>query len=746
MASQVHDGGTQVAPAARIWRALQSRYVLGGGYALAAFLTAIAILLAASPPETGPLAPASKNILAVLAFNLVLILALAAQVGWQIVALLRARSSDAAARLHLRFVTLFALAAVAPAMVVALFYTVLVNRGVENWFSERVQTVVENSATVMRSYVEDQTRFVEEHVFLMAQDLNRAAPALQASPVTFSHFLGYQASYHAFPAAYLIDREGRILARAEAVDAPKFVAPPQSGFAAVDEDAVIFVSTDLTRALYKLSAYPDAYLYVTRPVQKGIVTQLQDASNSVTAYREAAESRQRIQRVFALSYMETAMLVLVGAVWLGMGAARAISAPVGRLVQAAGRVAGGDLDVRLDADRDPDELAVLSRAFNSMTHDLQAQQAALKRAGDEAEERRQFIETVLSEVSAGVIGLDADGRVSAINRQAIALLDLTSGEIHGRKLAEVAPELVVIAEHGDIAGEAEEEVDVVRSRETHRLRVRASRSEGGLVLTFDDITRLVSAQRNAAWRDVARRIAHEIKNPLTPIQLSAERLRRKFRKDVAEEDLETFDRCTDTIVRQVDGIGRMVDEFSSFARMPAPKFADQDGAELLRAAVFAQRVASPDISVELAEPVPEVTLVADGRMLTQALTNVLKNAAEAVSARTGASPDPKGRIVARLMSDDQGVQIEIEDNGVGLPDKDRDRLTEPYVTTREKGTGLGLAIVKRILEDHGGELILTDSVQGQGARAILKLPTTARAKSLTASEPSQDRAQDAGVM
>lgn len=746
MASEVHDGGTEAAPAARLWRALQSRYVLGGGYALAALLTAVAISLAASPPETGPLAPASKNILAILAFNLVLILALAAQVGFRIMGMLKARSSDPAARLHLRFVTLFALAAVAPAMVVALFYTVLVNRGVENWFSERVQTVVENSATVMRSYVEDQTRFVEEHVSQMAQDLNRAAPALQASPVTFSHFLAYQASYHAFPAAYLIDREGRILARAEAVDAPKFLAPPLASFAAVDEDAVIYVSTDLTRALYKLSAYPDAYLYVTRPVQKGIVSQLQDASNSVTAYREAAESRQRIQRVFALSYMETAMLVLVGAVWLGMGAASAISAPVGRLVVAAGRVASGDLDARVDADHDPEELAVLSRAFNSMTHDLQAQQAALKRAGDEAEERRQFIETVLSEVSAGVIGLDADGRVSAINRQATVLLDLASGQVHGWKLAEVAPELVVIAEHGDIAGEAEEEVDVVRSRETHRLRVRASRSEGGLVLTFDDITRLVSAQRNAAWRDVARRIAHEIKNPLTPIQLSAERLSRKFRKDVAEEDLETFDRCTDTIVRQVDGIGRMVDEFSSFARMPAPKFADQDGAELVRAAVFAQRVASPDISVELAEPVPEAVIVADGRMLTQALTNVLKNAAEAVSARAAVSPEPKGRIVARLTVNDQDVQIEVEDNGVGLPDKDRDRLTEPYVTTREKGTGLGLAIVKRILEDHGGELILTDAVLGQGARAILKLPTAAKAKAPADTEPAPGAAQDAGVI
>jgi two-component system, NtrC family, nitrogen regulation sensor histidine kinase NtrY len=252
--------------------------------------------------------------------------------------------------------------------------------------------------------------------------------------------------------------------------------------------------------------------------------------------------------------------------------------------------------------------------------------------------------------------------------------------------------------------------------------VRASQSEGGLVLTFDDITRLVAAQRNAAWRDVARRIAHEIKNPLTPIQLSAERLRKKYRKDIAAAEVETFDRCTDTIVRQVGDIGRMVDEFSAFARMPAPKFTRHDGGELLRAAVFAQRVASPDISVELEEPTAEVELLADTRMIGQALTNVLKNASEAIEARRARAPKHKGLIRARLTVADGMAAFEVEDNGVGLPAKDRDRLTEPYVTTREKGTGLGLAIVKRILEDHGGELVLADAREGQGALASLRLP------------------------
>jgi two-component system nitrogen regulation sensor histidine kinase NtrY len=728
MASLGHDVEARSTRAAQLWRALQSRYVLGGGYALAAILTGVAILLAAAPPETGPLAPASRNILVILGFNLVLILGLAGVVGLRLLALLDAQSSDAGARLHLRFVTLFALAAVAPAVVVALFYGVLVNRGVDNWFSSRVQTVVENSATISRSYLEDQQRYISDHVALMSADLNRAAPGLEASPVTFSHFLAQQASYHAFQAAYVMDRDGRILARAEADDAPAFVTPSPARFKAADEGDTISASfdpNDMVRAVYRLRAFPDAYLYVMRPLAKGMISQLRDAETSVVSYREAAQSRARIQTVFALSYGETALLVLVGAVWLGMAAANGISGPVARLVQAAGRVAGGDLTARVDADSDPEEIAVLSRAFNNMTSDLQRQQAALKFAGDEAKERSQFIETVLAEVSAGVIATDSEGLISAANRQAVSLLDLPGDRGHGRALDQVAPEFAIIAENARIAGQAEEEVDVARARDTRRLRVRASRTSDGLVLTFDDITRLVSAQRNAAWRDVARRIAHEIKNPLTPIQLSAERLQRKFRKGVPAEDLEVFDRCTDTIVRQVGDIGRMVDEFSSFARMPAPKFAEQDAAELLRAGVFAQRVATPDITVELREPIPEITLLADGRMLAQALTNVLKNASEAVAARVAETPKPKGKITTELVVDSEGLTITVEDNGLGLPAKDRDRLTEPYVTTREKGTGLGLAIVKRILEDHGGELILTDARSGRGARAILKLPTMA---------------------
>ena len=422
-----------------------------------------------------------------------------------------------------------------------------------------------------------------------------------------------------------------------------------------------------------------------------------------------------------------------------MSAANSISAPIGRLVVAADAVAGGDLSARVDANDGPGEIKTLSAAFNRMTGDLEAQQAALRTASEEATGRSRFIETVLSGVSAGVIGVDRQRRVSAINDSAVELLGISEDDIIGRPLGDVSPELSELA--GRAEAHIEEEIDVGGEAETRRLRVRIEGGVGGeMVLTFDDITRLVTAQRNAAWRDVARRIAHEIKNPLTPIQLSAERLRRRYRSRV-EDDVEVFDRCTETIIRQVGDIGRMVDEFSSFARMPAPRFTAEKPDELLREAVFAQRVAAPDIGVDLIEPLPKVTFHADRQMVGQALTNILKNAGEAVAARREAQPRPGDDatpgISARLIVEDSVATFVIEDDGPGLPAKDRDRLTEPYVTTREKGTGLGLAIVKRICEEHGGELKLADAETLSGARVCLIFPLKSPVKAPAGSKDAK---------
>ena len=718
------------------WSEERRRSAFLVAYAVAFLITAAAIWLVAVAPGAsgeGARASASQGVLVILGANLLLIGGLAAVVGRRALMLFR-RRTDAGARLHLRFVTLFSLVALVPAVLIALVFGVLVNRGVDQWFSDTVKAAVDNGASIGRAYTNDVSNEIDTDIAVIAEQLQGVRPLL-ANQIQFSDALTQVGELFGYPAIYILGENGEVLASGEGPNAPPYLAPSR---AALEEAAAselpsvqqVTQNPDAVRGLAAFPAYGDAYLYVVRPLRPGLIDQLASAEESIVAYREARESRDRIQAAFALSYVETALLVLVGAIWLGMGAASAISAPIGRLVEAADRVASGDLTARVDDEDGPGEIKTLSAAFNRMTGDLEAQQAALRAASEEATGRSRFIETVLSGVSAGVIGLDRKRRVSAINDSAVELLAIRDPAIIGRPLGEVSPELSELAARAE--AHIEEEIDVSLEGETRRLRVRIEGGVGGeMVLTFDDITRLVTAQRNAAWRDVARRIAHEIKNPLTPIQLSAERLRRRYRSQVVD-DVEVFDRCTETIIRQVGDIGRMVDEFSSFARMPAPRFTAVDPAELLREAVFAQRVAAGDIGVELIEPVPAVTLHADRPMVGQALTNILKNAGEAVAARRLIAPrDDDGErpgISARLVVEDETAIFIVEDDGLGLPAKDRDRLTEPYVTTREKGTGLGLAIVKRICEEHGGELKLADAETLAGARVCLIFPLKSQPK------------------
>jgi len=713
----------------------RARALFGTAYAIAFLITAAAIwLVAIAPGATAggdARTAASQVVLFILLANLILIAGLAAVIGGRVLRLTRNRN-DPGARLHLRFVTLFSLVSVVPAVLIALVFGLLVNRGVDQWFSTNVRSAVENGAEIGRAYVADVGAGLEVDLETMATELGGVRDLFN-NRIQFSRALSQIGDFFGYPALYILDDEGRVLASGEQPGAPPYVAPPREAFETVAGGEVapttVTENPDMVRALYPLPDYGHAYLYVVRPLAPGLIQRMRNGEESITAYRAAEESRARIQAAFALSYLETALLVLVGAVWLAMSAASSISAPIGRLVKAADQVAGGDLDARVDNTGAPSEIIVLSEAFNRMTEDIKTQQAALKTASDEAQGRSLFIETVLSGVSAGVIGLDRMRRISAINDSASQLLGLDPEQVQGLRLADVAPELGELSERGE--AHIEEDIDVSRDGEALRLRVRIEGGQGGeMVLTFDDITRLVTAQRNAAWRDVARRIAHEIKNPLTPIQLSAERLRRRYRERVGD-DVEVFDRCTETIIRQVGDIGRMVDEFSSFARMPAPRFSMENPAEMLREAVFAQRVAVPDIGVDLVEPLPSVVLQCDGRMVGQALANILKNAGEAVGAKRARDPVAEEAlgIIARLDIEDERAVFTIEDDGVGLPAKDRDRLTEPYVTTREKGTGLGLAIVKRICEDHGGELRLADAETLSGARVCLIFPLTQNHKS-----------------
>lgn len=708
--------------------------VFWAGFVIAASVLALVTFFAVS--GIGPIAPASPVMLAALIGNFAIIFGLAWLVLFRVSRVARPRGpAQPGQRLHLRFAWLFSFAAVVPAAVVAVFLGLTLSRGVDSWFSGVQSALVENSVDLARTYVTEATNNMRGDVFAMAGDLNQAADGLSSDPGRYAAYLGRQASGRSFAAAYVLARNGDVLAQAEGPRAPGFTPPSLEAFQDAEQGVMSMKIVDeqnLIRALFKLDAYPNAFLYVVRFAEPGVLERLRDTERQVLAYREAKDRRDRLQLQFLIAYLQTVILILLGSVSLGLSYATRIARPIGQLADAAERVTTGDLTTRVEPGPKDDEIAGLARAFNRMSEQLDAQRQDLLDAREDAESRRRFIETVLSGVSAGVIGVDGRGRIAVANASAAALLGVAPSDITGASLGVLAPELAALAKRGpDASGAARiEQVDITRDGEVLSLQVRAAGAPdgSGVILTFDDVTRLVAAQRQAAWKDVARRIAHEIKNPLTPIQLSAERLHRKYLSEIAS-DRETFERCTDTIIRQVHDIGRMVDEFSAFARMPEARFEDADMVEMVRTTVFAQRLANPDCDIEWSEPEAPMVIACDHRLAGQALTNVIKNASESISMRRARDGEPKtGRIVVQLEKVGDAAVISVQDNGLGFPAKGRARLVEPYMTTREKGAGLGLAIVKRVMEDHGGQLILDDApAPGPGAVVRLVFPAGAGA-------------------
>ncbi|HYD87461.1 MAG TPA: PAS domain-containing sensor histidine kinase [Vitreimonas sp.] len=710
------------------------------GLGLAIFLTGsatIALLLG-----EGLAGGASGTIRGLLIASLVISAGLAGILLHRLMRVARAwRSSATGARLHVRFVTLFSLAALAPALIVAAFLGFTFSQGVERWFSQRVETTIENAANVGRAYVDLASGGITGEVEAMAVDLNLAQRGLVEEPDVYLSFLAAQAERRDLVSAYVIDSAGSVLARAERAGAVGYAPPSAQAFETANAGDV-FVRFDQEHdrvlALHRLSAYDGAYVWVSRAVEPGLVAQLRAFDNSVEDYRNAREQQGTLRGLFGLAYFSTALIVLLAAGWVGLTSASRVAEPIGRLVGAARRVASGDLKARVATGDDRDEIDALAGAFNSMTAQLETQRRDLVRAQEDAEKRSQFIETVLGGVSAGVVGLDRDGRITASNRSAGQLLGHGQERIVGRRLVDIAPEFSDLLNQPAPAGETPpQRVDLVREGGSLNLSVRMSPdASGGLVLTFDDMTKLISAQRQEAWKDVARRIAHEIKNPLTPIQLSAERLRRKYAGEIVS-DQDTFLKCTDTILRQVADIGRMVDEFSSFARMPTPKMSFADMSDVARSTVFGQRLAFADLRIEVEGVDKPIGLVVDERLISQALLNLIKNAAESVQARRARDGEPKdGFVLLRLRDLDFGVQFEVIDNGLGFPEKDRHRLIEPYVTTRTKGAGLGLAIVARIVEDHGG-LIELDDAPGPGPGAVVRFVLPKRGEEPV--EPAADQ-------
>lgn len=673
-----------------------------------------------------PIAPREGVVYVVLLVNLLLIIAMVAVIAVHIAGLWRAWVRKVAgARLHARIVGLFSLIAALPALLLAIAATTTFSRALDNWFNQQTMSIVQNSLNVAHAYLDEHGQVIRTDIVNMAKDLDDAAPAVAGDQRKFRELMLAQAGLRDLPVAYVVDAKGAVKVAVLEDERIPYVPPPDHLLRAAEAGQIpLLMPRDTFRvaALAKLRNYPDAYLYVARGVDPEVVKHLRRTEAGVQLYESLRQVRGGLKFAHGLMYFMISLTALLAAIWVGLWFAGRFVAPIRRLISAAQHVTRGNLKVELPIRRGEGDLRRLSINFNAMTKELERQRTELVTANAQLTERRRFMEAVLSGVSAGVIGLDRDQRITLANRSAEKLLGREGAELVGRPLGEAVPEFAAFLGAGDAKARPQGQVTLIIGGEERNFSVRVTSEEQGeedygSVLTFDDVTELVAAQRTSAWADVARRIAHEIKNPLTPIQLSAERLRRKYGR-VIVEDRETFERCTDTIIRQVGDVTRMVDEFSAFARTPKPQMEDHDIREIVRAAVLDRQMTTADVAFETRVGKDPIVVTCDRRLVAQAVSNLVKNAQEALqswSENPAREPDWRGRIETVVARRGDHVDIEVIDNGPGLPKHNRNRLLEPYVTTKgNKGTGLGLAIVLKSVEQHGGTLALEDAPPAPG--------------------------------
>lgn len=668
-----------------------------------------------------PITPRDDIVLGALLINIALIAAMIVILVWQGIGLWTAWKAEVpGARLHVRIVGLFSIIAALPAILLAIAATTTFSRAIDSWFTERTRAIINNSMEVAQSYLAEHGSVIRTDVANMARDVDAAAEDIVDDPQALRQLLIAQAGLRDLVSAYLVSPNGQLLVTAFDDDKEPFASPPPAAIAEAEKGQIAIIkSLERARvaALARLQRFPGQYLLVTRAVSPKVMAYLQRTEQSVDEYNRLRKARGGLKLAHGLMYTMISMTALLAAIWTGLWFAGRFVAPIRRLIAGAREVSTGNLEVELPERRGEGDLRRLSKTFNTMTRELKSQRDALVTANTELSERSSFIEAVLAGVSSGIIGLDENRCVTLISPSALKLLAVNEHDIVGKPILDVMPEFAPVFEHPEEpAIKAKGAVEVRRivgnDERTFSARVTAEETDGGpvgSVVTFDDISELVAAQRTSAWGDVARRIAHEIKNPLTPIILSAERIRRKYGK-VIVEDRETFEKLTETIERQAGDIKTMVDEFASFARVPKPVMEEADIRDAVLESVILFREAHSAITYDLNMPEDRVLTHFDRRLITQAVTNLVKNATEACESAVQSGQTEKGRVETVVRVSPERIDIEVIDNGLGLPKQNRSRLLEPYVTTKgSKGTGLGLAIVQKITEQHGGALSLDDA-------------------------------------
>lgn len=658
--------------------------------------------------------------------------------------------------LQMRMVAMFALVAGVPAVLVAIVATIALNQGLDQWFSDRTRSMVESSRLVARSYMLEHAQVLRDDIIWVATELEQSHSTFVSDRQRFERILTALAVTRSLPFTSLLDRNGTEIMRAQISVGGSYPKPPAGVTDGVAEGIPTQIapgSTQFVGSIIKLRGYDNIFLFVARPVDAEVLQYMRLTDDNITEYRQYASNRLVFQITFTIMYVGLVVVLLLSALWIGIALANRFVDPIRNLMIASRRVSGGDLNVRVPVQEGRGDLRDLSNGFNRMTEQLKTQREELLMANEVNEKRRQFTEAVVEGVSAGIIGLDPFGAVTLANARACQMLGKTEIEMMGERMEEILPEIAPAIDKARSArrGQVRDQIQLGNETDRRIYQIQLTREGSiteskGYVLTFDDITELESAQRTSAWADVARRIAHEIKNPLTPIQLSAERLRRRYGAKL-EDDRDVFDKCINTIVRQVGDIGRMVDEFSAFARMPEAAPESADLSDTIRQAVFLESVRLPEVAIVTELPDEAIYAWFDTRLVSQTLTNLIKNAVEAFEG-VDLGADWQPTIAVEAHHEGNHARVSVSDNGKGWPKENRQRLLEPYMTTREKGTGLGLAIVARIIEQHGGIVELIDAEPDDGGRVgacvtftlPLRAPQKTNEKDIsepTGNEPSQ---------
>lgn len=728
--------GSPAVPATRrerfraFWKRWRIGQRLGLVLVVAAFVASLLTYAVFSGSAT--FLPATPSVLlALLNLDLVLFLAVAVLVTRRVVKLWGERRRGlAGSGLHVRLVYLFSLVAGGPTVLVTTFSVVFLHFGLQGWFSQQVDEALHDSLTVADAYLKEHGRVAARDTLAIAADLRRDHAEIGKSDgAVLTAFLERHLRWRGLQAAIVFSADGTVSARVgDLASMARELVPDWAMAEARDGEVAVVVgrSGDQLRGLVRLEGEPERFLYVARAVDQEVLRHVADVRAAVSRFQRLQTERSEIELTFAFIFALLTLLLVVVAIWVGLAFAGRITRPIAALVEAAERVRAGDLEVRVGPMGEMGEFQTMGRTFNRMTAQLRTQRQELVEANRQLDQRRMFTEAVLAGVAAGVVGLDRDDRIRFPNRMAGQLLGIDLEQHLDVPLADLLPDVRTLIERARRwkGNTTESQITHATADGTRTFLVRVTAEaggDGGSVVTFTDITELLDAQRNAAWSDIARRIAHEIKNPLTPIQLSAERLKRRYLSQVTN-DPETFQLCTDTIVRQVEGLRQLVDEFSSFARLPAPRPTPSNLTGIAREAIALQQNAAPAIAFSLTSEPDPLRATCDPQQMARVFTNLLQNATEAIERRREEEGEtaPAGRIAVALRHGEEATEIAVTDNGPGVPPHLRDRLADPYVTTRARGTGLGLAIVQKIASDHGGTLVFQDA-PGGGTRVSVTI-------------------------